>query len=245
MPRKKKTNGMHLSPIWFVEKPIDLEHKQYILMDYLQKVDKGFRQNNLADFLYETRYHSKNIECFLTVRSLLELRDVTPPTDEQREYFKSVTSKPDDSPELQEAIKIAKWSLKKLQDSIKQGAEVFKKIESSISNNFYFIGNTLDKNTGYLLLRYAKSPVFECYKFIYDYTFKDVTFSFYKYYDMPGMADFADVKLKVLEDENKSDDLFIAVDSDLSYDTKKSMFPVLNHLFAVKIYNKNILGLPY
>jgi len=241
MARKKTTNGMKLSPIWFLESPIDFEHKQYILMDYLQKVERGFKRNNLADYLQETRYHSKNIECFLTIRSLLELRDVPSPTDEQREYFKKVASQPDNNPDLMEAIKIAKWSLKKLQESIKQGGEVFKKIESHIK--LYYIGKTLDKSTGYLLLRYAGSPVFECYKFIYDSTFKDVTFSLHKYYDMPTKADFTDVKIKVLEEENKSDDLFVAVESDLSYDTKKSVFPVLNHLFASKIYNRNILGL--
>lgn len=241
--RTKKISSNTLSPIWFVMQPIDYEHKQYVLLDYLQKVETGFLQNNLADFLNDIRYHSKNIECFLTIRSLLELRDVNPPTDEEREYFKKVVSQPDDNVDLMEAIKIAKWSLKKFQDSLKQGAEIFKKIEGQIKS--YFIGKTIDKNTGYLLVRYAKAPVFECYKFIYDYTFKDVTFTLLKYYDMPGKSDFVDVKAKVLEDENKSDDLFVAVESELSYDTRKSLFPVLNHLFAVKIYNKNILGLPY
>jgi hypothetical protein len=239
--RKQKITGMNLSPIWFIEKPIDFEHKQYVLLAYLQKVEKGFKANNLADFLYETRYHSKNIECFLTIRSLLELRDVPGPTDEQREYFKTVAAKPDDNPDLMEAIKISKWSIKKLQDTIKTGSEVFKKIESNLK--MYCIGKPMDKNTGYLLLRYAGSPVFECYKFIYDPTFKDVTFTLHQYYDMPTKSDFIDVKLKVLEEEYKANDLFVAVESDISYDTRKSVFPVLNHLFASKIYNKNILGL--
>lgn len=239
--KKRNNKKMLLSPIWFVSQPIDFEHKQYILLDYLQKVEKGFRSNNLADFLYETRYHSKNIECFLTIRSLLELRDVPGPTEEQREYFKAVASKPDDNPDLMEAIKIAKWSIKKLQDSIKTGGEIFKKVESHLK--MYCIGKPVDKNTGYLLVRYAGAPVFECYKFIYDSTFKDVTFTLFKYYDMPGKSDFIDVKIKVLDEEYKANDMFVAVESDISYDTKKSVFPVLNHLFATKIYNKNILGL--
>ena len=225
-----------------MEKPIDFEHKQYVLLDYLQRVEKGFKQYNLADFLYEARYHSKNMECFITIRSLLELRDIPSPTEEQREYFKSVTNKPDNDPDLLETIKIAKWSIKKLQDVIKRGGEIFKKIESSLV--CYTIGRPdADKNTGYLIVRYAGSPVFEVYKYIYDYTFKDVTFSLFKYYDMPTMADFMDVRDKVLLDENKSDDLFIAVESNLSFDTKKSVFPVLNHVFSTKIYNRNILGL--
>jgi len=240
--KKIKKTKMLLSPIFFVEQPIDYEHKQYVLMDYIQKVEKGFRQNNLAEFFNEARYHSKNLECFLTIRSLLELKDVPAPTEDQRAYFKSIASLPDDDERTVEVMKIAKWSIKKMQDLVKTGAEIFRKIESNL--NMYYIGRTTsDKNTGYLLIRYAGSPVFECYKYIYDPTFKDVTFSLHKYYDMPTKADFGDVKIQVLLEENKSDDLFVAVESTLSYDTRKSVFPVLVQLFATKIYNKNILGL--
>src|ERR1035437_1339661 len=127
-----KNKKMMLSPIWYMSHPIDFEMKQYILLDYLQKVERGFRANNLADFLHEARFHSKGIECFLTIRSLLELRDFPAPTDEQREYFKMITGKPDDDPKLMEAVKIGKWALTKLQDVVKTGSEIFKKIEGSI-----------------------------------------------------------------------------------------------------------------
>lgn len=232
---------MLLNPIWFILQPIDFEHKQYILLDYLQKVEKGFKLNNLADYLFETRYHAKNIECFNTIRSLVELRDVPSPTDEQRAYFKSIATKPDSDPELVEALRISKWALKKLQETIKAGSKVFKRIESNL--RMYPLGQPMDKNTGYLLLRYAGSDVCECYKFIYDTTFKEVSFTLFKYYEMPGKMDFLDVKQEVLIEEFKANDFFVAVESDLSFDTRKSVFPVLNQLFPAKIYNKNILGL--
>jgi hypothetical protein len=204
-------------------------------------VERGFKSNEL-NLLHETRFYAKSIECFLTIRSLLELRDFPSPTDEQREYFKMIVSKPDNDPSLMEAVKIAKWSLAKLQESVKHGSEVFKKIEMSI--RMYIIGKAISKNTGYLVVRYAGSPVFECYKFIFDPSFKNVTFSFHQYYDMHVKADFLDVKNQILIEENKADDLFIAVESNLSYDTRKTVFPILNHLFAAKIYNRNVLGLP-
>jgi hypothetical protein len=240
---RKRNNGMNLSHTWFVEQPVDFEHKQYVLLDYIQKADAAFNEYNLRDYFYETRYHAKNLECFTAVRSLLEIRDVPNPTQDQRDYFKGITARPDDDPDLVEAMRIAKWAQKKLQGTVKRGTEVFKKIEQSLK--MYFIGKIHDKNTGYLMVRYANADTFECYKFIYDFTFKDATFSFYTNYRMSNDADFTDVKLRVLEDENKSDDLFIAVESEISFNTKKSLFPVLNHLFATKIFNRNILGLPY
>ena len=239
--RKKKIQGMNLSPIFWLEQPIDLEHKQYILLDYLQKVEKCYNLNDLS-LLHETRFFSKTIECFITIRSLLEIRDFPAPTDEQRDYFKMIVSKPDDDINLMEAVKIAKWCLPKLQESVKKGSEIFKKIELSI--RLYIIGNALNKNTGYLLVRYAGSPVFEAYKFIYDSSLKNATFTLHEYYNMPVKADFLDVKNQILKEENKSDDLFVAVESNISYDTRKSVFPVLNHVFSSKIYNRNVLGLP-
>jgi hypothetical protein len=238
----KKTK-MLLSPTFFLDDPLDFEYKQYILLDYLQKVDKGFKALNLADFLYEVRFHSRNIECFLTVKSLLELKNIPEPTQAQHEQFKKITSLPDDHIDLVEAIKTAKWSFKKLQTAVKAGSEAFKRIESNI--NLYYVGKPQDKNEGYLLVRYAGSPVFECYKFMYDPIFKDVTFTLYKYYDMPGKSDFGDVKNKVLKDENKADDMFIAVESILSYDTRKSLFPVLDYMFATTVYKKNVLGISF
>ena len=33
---------MRLDTNWILQEPIDLEHKQYVLLDYINKVDKDF-----------------------------------------------------------------------------------------------------------------------------------------------------------------------------------------------------------
>lgn len=40
-----------LSPNWYMEPPIDFEYKQYILLAYLQKVDKSFMDKKLSPYL--------------------------------------------------------------------------------------------------------------------------------------------------------------------------------------------------
>lgn len=35
---------------WYIEPPIDFEHKQYVLFAYLQKVDKSFYIKNLSPY---------------------------------------------------------------------------------------------------------------------------------------------------------------------------------------------------
>jgi hypothetical protein len=42
---------MLLSLVWFIEPPIDFEHKQYLLFAYLQKVDNSFLLKNLSPHL--------------------------------------------------------------------------------------------------------------------------------------------------------------------------------------------------
>jgi hypothetical protein len=49
----------YILPItWYIEHPIDFEHKQYILFSYLQKVDKSFMKKKLSP-------HYLNIEKLL------------------------------------------------------------------------------------------------------------------------------------------------------------------------------------
>jgi hypothetical protein len=35
---------------WYIKSPIDFEHKQYVLFDYLQKVDKSFMEKKLSPY---------------------------------------------------------------------------------------------------------------------------------------------------------------------------------------------------
>lgn len=41
----------HLPLTWYMESPIDFEHKQYTLLAYLQKVDNSFLLKNLSPYL--------------------------------------------------------------------------------------------------------------------------------------------------------------------------------------------------
>lgn len=40
-----------ISSYWYLESPIDFEHKQYVLFDYLQRVDYKFKNKILSPYL--------------------------------------------------------------------------------------------------------------------------------------------------------------------------------------------------
>lgn len=49
---KKRYGMFEILPItWYIESPIDFEHKQYVLFNYLQKVDNSFLMKNLSPHL--------------------------------------------------------------------------------------------------------------------------------------------------------------------------------------------------
>lgn len=48
---------LKLSNNWFLEDPLDIEHKQYILLSYLNNIRKEFKDNKLYPFLAELVYH--------------------------------------------------------------------------------------------------------------------------------------------------------------------------------------------
>ncbi len=106
-------------------------------------------------------------------------------------------------------MKIAKWALKKLQEKVKEGGIIHKRVEGSLK--MYFIGKDSTKNSGYLMIRYFGSSTAEVFKMSYDERTRQVSFAPLKNYSMPGKKDFGDVKILVLDDEKKADDLFVAV----------------------------------
>ena len=48
---------MRLETNWLIQEPIDLEHKQYVMMDYISKVNKDFDEFKLYPSFQELTLH--------------------------------------------------------------------------------------------------------------------------------------------------------------------------------------------
>lgn len=49
---------------WYTESPIDFEHKQYLILSYLQKVDSDFIIKKLSPHLLHMESMIKDMRCF-------------------------------------------------------------------------------------------------------------------------------------------------------------------------------------
>jgi len=49
---------------WFIEGYVDFEHKKYVLLDYLQQINRHFDRNHLYPNLTDLIYHYNNLLIF-------------------------------------------------------------------------------------------------------------------------------------------------------------------------------------
>jgi len=221
-----------LSPTWFLENS-DLEYNQYILLAYLQEVREDFKQNKLARFLEDVRFHAKNVESFATTRELLVTKD-RPLTPEQKILFKEMTSLPDSDPKNASMMETAKWASTKLQRILKQVSSIWRKIESDL--NVFYVEKIIDKTHGYLVIRYVGSPIVEIFKMEYKPKNQEVIFKLVGYRES-AFDDFSDISKNLLTESGEDESMIIGVTSDRAYSTKDAVLLILKTLLVTKVFN--------
>src|ERR1700710_3297983 len=57
---------------WFIEGSIDFEHKKYILLDYLQEINRHFDRSRLYPNLSDLIFHYNNLQDFKRNKTVLQ-----------------------------------------------------------------------------------------------------------------------------------------------------------------------------
>ena len=68
---------------WLFQDPIDLEHKQYVLLDYLQKVDKNLQELKLYPNFQSLSLHLANINLLIEKGQYLTLSRAIKDADDE------------------------------------------------------------------------------------------------------------------------------------------------------------------
>lgn len=112
-----------LSQTWYVESPIDFEHKQYVLLAYLQKVDNNFVKKILSPHLL----HMEKLmdELFYVSSSFKMIKN---DFDKQRYvYFQNVKLEGEDNKIIYEIRDIVEYSIPQIESRIKTGYKIFER----------------------------------------------------------------------------------------------------------------------
>lgn len=112
-----------LSLTWFIESPIDFEHKQYLLFAYLQKVESNFLLKKLSPHLLHLE---KLTDELLGFESSFEL--IRKDFDKNRYiYFDNHKLEGENNEIILEVREIVNFSLPQIEPRIKMGYKILEK----------------------------------------------------------------------------------------------------------------------
>jgi len=154
-----------LSDNWFVEGCIDFEHKQYVLLAYLEEVKKQYSEIKLYPALSDLIAHYRNLQSYKQSKTSLE------------EQFPQTASAIDWSTlsivyekliqedlTLQEIDTIVEYGLSMVPPYVHEGKELYETIDEKLCINPIGI-LPLYKQEGYLLLRTLLSKAVQVYQY--------------------------------------------------------------------------------
>jgi hypothetical protein len=112
-----------LSQTWYAESPIDFEHKQYVLLAYLQKVDANFINKILSPHLL---HMEKLMDELFYVHSSFKM--IKNDFDKNRYvYFQNIKLEGEDNKFIYEIKEIVEYSIPQIETRIKTGYKILDK----------------------------------------------------------------------------------------------------------------------
>ncbi len=111
---------------WWMEDPIDYEYKQYILLDYLQKIERHFYNRDFSPYLLHTEKLYEEMAISLEYIETFEKSITKSELAFNKSGLGWVEKKPPSIDEVEEMKSILRFSVKKLKEKVQIGKELWK-----------------------------------------------------------------------------------------------------------------------
>jgi hypothetical protein len=138
-----------MRPYWFLEDPIDLEHKYYVLMAYLMKIKENFNKPGFERYFKNLLSIKKDLESFIKNTEFSQ-KTLAKMTDEDKDHFYNMLDKNLDS--IGEIEDIAKNSVITIEDFLEKNKEFYEKYNSLVEVESYCAKYNL-WDQGFLIIR--------------------------------------------------------------------------------------------
>jgi hypothetical protein len=147
---------------WLFQEPIDLEHKQYVLLDYLQKLDKNLNNFKLYPQFQEISLHLASINLLIEKGQTLTLNRTLKDPDDEILLSDLI---PVDCPllskeEILEVYKVCKYSSTKLTDYFNHAKAIWDIVNDSVSIDPVQNKKNIDPKQGLFFLDYNEKTIF-------------------------------------------------------------------------------------
>lgn len=119
---------------WFIEGSLDFEHKKYVLLDYLQEINRHFDKSKLYPNFTDLVFHYNNLLDFKQNKFLLQQAFPQRLTKADIEAVKLTYKKIiDDDSSMQEIERIITYAMIKMDPAIQIGKEIYDFVESRLN----------------------------------------------------------------------------------------------------------------
>lgn len=125
-----------LSKNWFIEGRIDFEYKKYILLDYLQEINRSFNKSQLYPNLSDLIFHFNNLLYFKKNKSILQQSFPQRLTKADIATVKLTYQKIiEDDSSMKDIESIILFAIDNMDPAIKTGKEIYDFVESRLNIN--------------------------------------------------------------------------------------------------------------
>src|ERR1700679_219709 len=115
-----------LSQNWFIEGSLDFEYKKYILLDYLQEINRHFDKSKLYPNLTDLIFHFNNLLYFRTNKTMLQQAFPQRLTKADIEAVTLTYKKiADDDTTMREIELIINYAMQQMDPAIQTGKEIY------------------------------------------------------------------------------------------------------------------------
>jgi hypothetical protein len=218
---------------WFIEGSIDFEHKKYILLDYLQEINRHFDKSRLYPNLTDLIFHYNNLLDFKNNKSALQQAFPQRLTKADIDAVKLTYQKiVQDDASMAEIESIIYYALSKMNPAIQTGREIYDFVESRL--NIDPIGLVpLMPYHGYFSLRNGKERT----NYIYEYQvtifenkddkFRGINVQFIDTYEQSITTTPEYIKLDLIRrHKHLPNPALYYVQSDITFPLEQTLLPV-------------------
>jgi hypothetical protein len=229
---------------WFIEGSIDFEYKKYILLDYLQEINRHFDKNKLYPNLADLIFHFNNLLYFKKNKTMMQQAFPQRLTKADIDAVKLTYEKiVEDDSTMTEIEQIITYAMQKMDPAIQTGKEIYDFVESRLNidpvgivpllpyQGYFSLKNGCERTT--LIYEY-QITIFENK----DDKYRGININFIDTYEQSITNTPESIKLDLIR-KNKSlpNPAVYYVQSDISFPLEQTLLPVAKRSLVKYISN--------
>jgi hypothetical protein len=222
-----------LSETWFADGYIDFELKKYVLLAYLQEVNKCFNENKLYPQLGDIIFHYNNLVAFRENKKYLQEQFPKKLSGIQMEKLQVLYEQIIEDDELmQELEDIINFSTGKMKTAISNGSQIYEFVEDKLT--IFPVGLVpLDTNEGYFFLSEGSYRTTFVYQYRlsffekHDEKFRAIRTEYVNEWERNIVNTYENIKAELLRAKRDLPNPAVySIETDLSFPLAETLLPV-------------------